>query len=101
MEAANIKEVQTLWTINYDMAKIKVSINRNDITRSLELEVDLDEVFEVDSEIEIDGVMVTIHSIKLHDKRIRRGTAIARDIVRVYCTDKRPSHPKYRKKKNR
>jgi uncharacterized Zn finger protein len=98
MEAANIKEVQTLWTINYDMAKIKVSINRNDITRSLELEVDLDEEFTVESEIEVDGVMVTIHSIKLHDKRIRRGTAIARDIVRVYCTDKRPSRPKYRKK---
>lgn len=98
VERCSVKQIQTLWTINYDMAKIKVSINKNDVTRSLELEVDLDEVFEVESEIEVDGVKVTIHSIKLKDKRIRRGTATARDIVRVYCTDKRPSRPKYRKK---
>ena len=98
VETCMVKDIKTLWTVNFDMAKIKVSINRNDITRSLELEVDLDEEFLVESEIEVDGVMVTIHSIKLHNKRIRRGTAVARDIVRVYCTDKRPSRPKYRKK---
>ncbi|MCK5024791.1 MAG: hypothetical protein KAR56_04155 [Thermoplasmata archaeon] len=98
VENAIITQVQTLWTINYDMAKIKVSINRDGKTRSLELEVSLDEEFEIDSEIEVDGVKVTIHSIKLEDKRLRRGTATARDIVRVYCTDKRPIRPKYRKK---
>lgn len=98
VEAANIKDVQTLWTINYDMAKLKISINRDGKTKSLELEVDLEEEFEVDSEIEIDGSKVTIHSIKLENKRLRRGTATARDIVRVYCTDKRPVRPKYRKK---
>ncbi len=98
VEICPVKNIQTLWTINYDMAKLKVSINRDGKTRSLELEVSLDEEFEIDSEIEVDGVKVTIHSIKLEDKRLRRGTATARDIVRVYCTDKRPIRPKYRKK---
>ena len=98
VERCSVKDIQTLWTINYDVAKVKVSINRAGQTRPLELEVDLEEVFEVDSEIEVDGAQVTIHSIKLKDKRIRRGTAIARNIVRIYCTDKRPSRPKYRRK---
>ena len=93
-----MRDIQTLWTINYDVAKVKVSINRDGKTKSIELEVELDDEFEVESEIEIDGKKVTIHSIKLENKRLRRGKAIARDIVRLYCTDKRPNRPRYRKK---
>ena len=99
VEHANISQVQTLWTINYDMAKIKVSINRDGKTKSLELEVDLDEEFEVDSVIEVDGMKVKVHSIKLGNRSIRRGSAAARDIKRIYCTDPRP--PSQRKSKPR
>ena len=90
VENANIAQVQTLWTINYDMAKIKVSINRDGKTKSLELEVDLEEEFVIDSVIEVDGLSVEIHSIKLMNRSIRRGSAVARDIKRIYCTDRRP-----------
>ena len=98
VEKCVMKDIQTLWTVNYDIAKIKVSINRDGKTKSIESEVELDEKFEVESEIEIDGKKVIIHSIKLEHKRIRKGTASARDIVRVYCTDKRRARPRDRKK---
>lgn len=93
VENAVIKDVQTLWTINYDTARVRVSVNRGGRTKSLELEVEPGEEFEVGAEIEIDGMPVMIHSIKLENRTIRRGTATAGNIVRVYCTDKRPPRP--------
>ena len=98
VKSAPVGEIKTLWTMNFDQAKVKVAINRHGRTKSVELYVDPDEEFEIGSEITIDGVPVTIHSIKLQEKRIRRGTANAREIVRVYCTDSRPSRPRYRKR---
>ena len=99
VETANISQVKTLWTINYDMAKIKISINRDGKTKSLEIEVDPEEVFEVESVIEVDGMKAKIHSIKLTNRSTRKGTAVARDIKRIYCTDPRP--PSQRKSKPR
>ena len=90
VQKAGISQVQTLWTINFDMARVKVSINRDGRTKSIELEVDPEEEFEVGSEITVDDIPVEIHSIKLKSHSIRRGTAEARDIKRIYCTDKRP-----------
>ena len=98
VENANITQVQTLWTINFDMAKVKVSINRDGKTKSIEIEVDPEEEFEVDSVIEVDGMKVKVHSIKLNNRSIRRGTAAARDIKRVYCTDPRPPAQRRTKK---
>ncbi len=90
VEKAPVKTIQTLWTINFDLARVKVSINRDGRTRSLDLEVDPEEEFTVGTRIEIDGIEYEIHSIKLKHRSIRRGTAEARDILRVYCTDQRP-----------
>ena len=99
VENASISQVKTLWTINFDMAKVKISINRDGKTKSLEIEVDPEEVFEVESIIEVDGMKAKIHSIKLTNRSTRKGTAVARDIKRIYCTDPRP--PSQKKSKPR
>ena len=90
VDSCPVKDIQTLWTINFDTVSLKVSVNRDGRTKPLELEVDPEEEFEVGTEIEIDDLPLEIHSIKLKTHSIRRGSAEARDIVRIYCTDKRP-----------
>jgi uncharacterized Zn finger protein len=89
VEKADVGAVQTLWTKNFDQARVFISINRHGRTRSLEILTDPDEEFEVGSEIDVDGIPVTIHSIKVQEDTLRRGVAAARDIVRIYCTDAR------------
>jgi uncharacterized Zn finger protein len=82
------KEIQTLWTKNFETVDVNVSINRRGRTLALRITVNPDEEFEVGSEIEVDGRPVIIHSIKTESRKMRKGTAIAREIVRVYCTEK-------------
>ncbi|MFO7618966.1 MAG: HVO_0476 family zinc finger protein [Thermoplasmata archaeon] len=91
VEAASVGEVQTLWTKNFDQARVRISVNRHGHTQSLEILTDPEEEFTVESEIDVDGIPVKIHSIKTADAHLRRGSAPARDIVRIYCTDTRPS----------
>ncbi len=88
--SAKTGEIQTLWAKNFDQVRVKIAINRHGRTVSTEIMADPDEEFTVEDEMEIDDVPVKIHSIKLEDRTIRRGSACARDIVRVYCTDSRP-----------
>ncbi len=101
-KAAMTGDIQTLWAKNFDQVRVKISTNRQGHTTSTEVLTDPEEEFTVETEIEIDGTPVIIHSIKLKDKRIRRGSATARDIVRIYCTDSRPMRrPRYRERVNR
>lgn len=94
VEKAGVGKVQTLWTKNFDRARVFISINRHGRTQSVEILTDPDEEFEVGAEIEVDGTPVIIHSIKVRDDTLRRGAAPARDIVRIYCTDARTRRPR-------
>ncbi len=88
VNSAAVGDIQTLWTKNFDTVDVHVSVNRRGKTKSVVIVADPDDEFEVGSEIEIDGRPVFVHSIKMGDRKIRKGTATAREIVRVYCTDK-------------
>ena len=88
VNTAAVTDIQTLWAKNFDTVDLSISINRKGRTRSLKITVDPDEEFEVGADIEIDGRPVFIHSIKTDTKRMRKGTAVAREILRVYCTEK-------------
>lgn len=94
VNSAATPDIQALWTISFNTVHVKVSINRHGRTRSLDIETDPEDEFIVGSEIDIDDTPVYIHSIKLKDKTIRRGSAAARDIVRIYCTDAREPREK-------
>lgn len=89
VESAAVSEIQTLWTKNFDRTRVRVSVNRRGHTRSIDILTDPDEEFVVESEIDLDGIPVIIHSIKTREEHLRRGSALARDIVRLYCTDTR------------
>jgi uncharacterized Zn finger protein len=89
VNSARADKTETIWAKNFDNVKLRFSVNRRGRTRAFEIIVDPEEEFEVGSEIEIDDKPVHIHSIRTTERTIRRGTANARDIVRVYCTDAR------------
>ena len=97
VRSAKADAVETLWTKNYDTIQVHVSVNWRGHTRALMIDTGPEEEFEVGSDIEIDGRSVLVHSIKTHERKMRQGIALARDIVRVYCTDKRSQRPKFRR----
>jgi uncharacterized Zn finger protein len=88
VKTAAVKDIQTLWAKNFDTIVLNFSVNRRGRTRALKIPVDPDEEFEVGADIEVDGKPVFIHSIKTDTNRLRKGTATAREILRVYCTEK-------------
>ena len=98
VEGANVREIQTLWTKNFDQSRVRISVNRHGHTRSLDILTDPEEEFAVGSDIDVDGVPVNIHSIKTGETHLRRGSAPARDIVRIYCTDARPARRPHRQR---
>lgn len=88
VNSAAVKDIRTLWTKNFETLDLNISINRRGRTRALKIPVEPEEEFEVGAEIEVDGRPVVIHSIKTETRRMRKGTATAREILRVYCTEK-------------
>ena len=91
--AAKVGDIQTLWAKNFDRVRVKIAVNRHGRTSSTEILADPDDEFCVGEEIEIDDIPLAIHSIKVRERILRRGSATARDIVRVYCADTRPARP--------
>ncbi|MBA3044657.1 MAG: hypothetical protein KKH41_01870 [Candidatus Thermoplasmatota archaeon] len=98
VDGAKVGEVQTLWTKNFDQARVKISVNRSGHTRSMEILTDPEAEFTVEAMIDVNNIPMRIHSIKTTAGRIRRGTVVASDIVRIYCTDTRPRSTGYRRR---
>jgi uncharacterized Zn finger protein len=82
--SARAREIKTLWAKKFDRLKIRVSINKGSRTLSRVIWAVPDEEFCVGDVIRIKGDSVAIHSIKTESRHIKRGTAEARNIVRLY-----------------
>lgn len=78
-------EIKALWVKAYDILQIKVSVNDYKKTYSMISEAEPDDEFTVGMYMHFDLWDCVIHAIKTKDKLIRKGTAEARDIVRVYA----------------
>ncbi|WP_048133763.1 HVO_0476 family zinc finger protein [Candidatus Methanomassiliicoccus intestinalis] len=81
-EPANI---DTIWAKKFDHVIVKISINKHTQTIPAELEALPDEEFYVGDLMTIGTEKVAIHSIKTASGMVRRGSAEARDIVRIYA----------------
>jgi uncharacterized Zn finger protein len=85
VESAKARDIATLWAKKFDRLKIRVSINKGRRTLSRVLWAVPEEEFCVGDVIRIKGDSVAIHSIKTESRHIKKGTAQARDIVRLYA----------------
>ena len=81
-EPANI---DTIWAKKFDHVIVKISINKHTQTIPAELEALPDEELYVGDLMTIGTEKVAIHSIKTASGMVRRGSAEARDIVRIYA----------------
>jgi len=84
VKTARATEIVTIWAIEFDVIDVKVSINDGRRTHSKVIPSSPDEEFTVGSILSFDDMDCLIHSIKVTGKMIRRGSAEARNITRIY-----------------
>jgi uncharacterized Zn finger protein len=84
VEEALAKEITTLWAKKFDRIKLGISINKGEKTLTRTLWAVPDEEFFVGDVMKIKGLSFAIHRIKTKKKRLKQGSAVARDIVRLY-----------------
>ena len=85
VKLAKAKDIDTIWGKRFDRVKLPFSINHHGRTYSEHLIVSPDDEFFIGDLIEVGKREVVIHTIKTEDRSLRKGSALARDIVRVYA----------------
>jgi uncharacterized Zn finger protein len=82
---AKATDISTLWAKKFDRIKLKISINKGSRTLKRTIWAVPDEEFFIGDVMRIKGLNLAIHAIKTKDKRIKKGSVAARDIVRLYA----------------
>lgn len=84
VKSARADRIDTVWAKRFDKLKIPFSVNNHGRTFSDFVMAVPDEEFCIGDILELDKKPVVIHSIRVKERTIRTGSALARDIVRVY-----------------
>ena len=92
VKTARATEISTVWAIKFDVIDVKVSINDDRRTYSKSVPSSPDDEFTIGNILSFDDMDCLIHSIKVKDRMMRRGTVEARDIVRIYGKFRRRSY---------
>lgn len=95
-ERALAKAIRTLWAKDYESVAVKFTINLGQKTIAKQVPAKPEDQFHVGDEHTFGRLRVTIHSIKLADKLLRRGSAEASEIARVFAKPTRPDTKVYR-----
>lgn len=82
---AKAENIDMLWAKTFDQVRIKISINKGEMTIAKERWALPDDEFTVGELLTFGRTSAAITSIKTHRKKVRTGTVSARDIVRIYC----------------
>lgn len=85
VEKSKVMDIRTLWAKKYDMLKLKISVNKGSKTLTRTLWALPEEEFFIGDVMKIKGLNLTIHAIKTKSGRIKRGSVLARDIIRLYA----------------
>lgn len=85
VKKAKIKEVKTLWCISLAIpVRVKYSLHFGGTTTSGEIHTSRDRVFSVGEVVVTPEETFIIEKIKTRDRLLRRGSATAEEIVRLY-----------------
>jgi len=93
VKKAQAPDISTIWSILFDVLNVKVSINDVQKTYARYVRSEPDDEFYVGQTLSFRDMDCLIHSIKIKERMIRRGTAEARDIVRIYGKLRKKSYP--------
>jgi len=92
VRSSRATEIVTIWAIEFDMIDVKVSINDDRKTYSKVVPSSPDDEFTVGNILSFDDMDCLIHSIKVPGRMVRRGSAEARNITRIYGKYRRRSY---------
>jgi uncharacterized Zn finger protein len=79
-----VDNVKALWVKQYDLLSVKVSVNDGQKTYSVRTEAVPDEEFTIGMLLEYDDFDALVHAIKTKDRLMKKGSAEAREITRIY-----------------
>lgn len=84
VKSCKASRINTVWAKRFDKVKVLFSVNNHGRTFPDFVMAVPDEEFCIGDILEFQKVPVVIHSIRVTERTIRTGSALARDIVRVY-----------------
>jgi len=84
--------IKALWVKRFDILSVKVSVNDGRRTYSVRTEADPDDEFTVGMMMTFEDFDALIHAIKTKDRLLKKGSAEARDITRIYGKIRRKSY---------
>lgn len=85
LKTARARDISTIWAKRFDKVKVSFSINHHGKTYPEHVIVSPDEEFLIGDMLEVGKRSVVIHSIKTQRGTTRRGSVLARDVVRIYA----------------
>ena len=84
VKSTKASRIDTVWAKKFDKLKVLFSVNNHGRTFSDFMMAVPDEEFFIGDILEFQKKQVVVHSIRIQERTIRKGSALARDIVRVY-----------------
>ena len=81
---AQADKIVRLGVKQFDVLSVKVSVNDDRVTYSLRVEAEPDDEFTIGMVLAFDDFDALIHAIKTKERLVKKGTAEAREIVRIY-----------------
>lgn len=85
VEDAELKEVKTLWFKEFEEVPVGFAINLDHKTITKTIPAKPEDEFSIGEEHLFGRLRVTIHAIKTKEKLVKRGSAVAGEIVRVFA----------------
>lgn len=85
VEDALVSDVGTLWVKQFDEITVGFAINMGHKTITKRMSATPDQEFTIGEEHLFGRLRVTVHAIKTHERMLKRGSAEADEIVRVFA----------------
>lgn len=83
--SARAEEITSIWAKRFDKVWVKISLDFHGKVYSKKILAIPEEEFEVGELFEVEGHEAAITAIKIQGKTLKKGSAVARDIVRLYA----------------
>lgn len=96
VEAANVSDVQTLWAKEFEEIPVGFAINLGKKTITKVVAAPPEKEFSVGEEFVFGRLRVTVHAIKTEERLLKRGSAEAGEIKRVFAQPTPLGGEKYR-----
>lgn len=85
VETCKARSVGTLWAKRFDKVRVPISVNHHGKTYPEHVVVSPDDEFLIGDIVELGKKDVVIHTIKTESRTLRKGSALAKEIVRIYA----------------